>query len=143
MHFADIKRVRELLENGVDINANYVKCTYNPLSHAVLMGNDEMVSFLIERGADVDYQDANGCTLVHYKSTKNADKVMKVLMDVGIRVDIKNNKGHTPYECNDVLINKHFYKPLEQTVKSGEIEKVARYMRQGSSAHFRDRLTNF
>ena len=70
----DIKNVRELIENGADVNAKD-KNRWTALHEAALNGNIDAAKFLIENGANVD--------------------VAKVLIEKGADVDAKNNDGGT------------------------------------------------
>lgn len=58
LHFAagdgDLKKVRELVESGYDINAFDDGLSFTPLHHAVKGGHIEVVKYLLSVGADVN-----------------------------------------------------------------------------------------
>lgn len=55
----DIKRVKELVASGVNINAQD-EYGYSPLHAAVSYGHDELVKHLLDNGADIDLRDNDG-----------------------------------------------------------------------------------
>lgn len=61
LHFAagdgDLRKVRELVESGYDINAFDEGLSFTPLHHAVKGGHIEVVKYLLSVGADVNAQE--------------------------------------------------------------------------------------
>ena len=55
----DVKRVMELLESGVSVNAQDEQ-GYSPLHAAVSYGHIELITLLLDRGAAIDLKDAEG-----------------------------------------------------------------------------------
>ena len=88
-----------LIENGANINA----CTdfkITPLMMAVQNCHKYVVSFLIEHGANVDLQDEDGDTALHYVAYQESrvDKTENflTLSTAGASCLCKNSKGLTP-----------------------------------------------
>ena len=88
-----------LIENGANINA----CTdfkITPLMMAVKNCHKHVVSFLIEHGANVDLQDEDGDTALHYityqESRVDKTETFLTLSTAGASCLCKNSKGLTP-----------------------------------------------
>jgi hypothetical protein len=91
----DIGRVRDLLENGADPNAQ-TSCGTRPLLIAAKKENTEIIRILIENGAKVDGKDKNGLTpLICAISAGKAGNV-EVLIAAAADLNAKDNKGITP-----------------------------------------------
>lgn len=75
----DLKTITYLLDHGVDINYNQPDMVYpylaTPLTVAARMGNQAMVKFLVERGADVTLTEKDG-DRAYTIAVSNKDKVM-------------------------------------------------------------------
>ena len=83
-----------LIENGADVNARTDDdCT--PLMIACDYGS-EAVKFLIEHGANVDHQDWNGQTAVHYAVNCNDIDALSCLIENGADVNARTYDGGTP-----------------------------------------------
>ena len=58
LHFAaddgDLSKVKELVENGYDVNAFDDSISFTPLHYAVKSGHTEVVKYLLSVGADVN-----------------------------------------------------------------------------------------
>ena len=83
-----------LIRNGFDVNA----CTSNnctPLMKASLHGNMNAISLLAEHGANMDLQDKNGDSALHYAVNGNSSEVVHKLLSLGAS-QLYNNKGLTP-----------------------------------------------
>ena len=53
----------------------------------------EKAQELIDKGADINYRDKEGNTLLH---VVNSIEMAKFFLEKGLKVDAKNNKGETP-----------------------------------------------
>ncbi|XP_077297584.1 uncharacterized protein LOC143919246 [Arctopsyche grandis] len=75
----------------------HIKCDLNTFMHlACQYGNEEVLKFLIERGADINYKNHLNETLLH-SAAKYADvNILKLLIDKGLDVNISNKIGDTP-----------------------------------------------
>jgi len=109
-----LDNVKFCIEHGakVDIHDTHTKLT--PLHCAATAGNKnlEIISLLIEHGADVNALDENGKTPLHSNIGWNCDlDVVKLLIEKGADANATNNSNETAldmvgcvYECYDVNI---------------------------------------
>lgn len=78
---SDLTKMEEILEKGEhDINAKD-KRGWTPLHQAVVNGFDEMVTTLLEYGADIEVQDEDGLSVLDWKSKIGHSKVKRLLDD--------------------------------------------------------------
>eukprot|EP00126_Sphaerothecum_destruens_P002784 Sdes_comp16212_c0_seq1m5479 len=72
-------------------------CTHHSLLHfAAFKRYDRLMEFLLERDADVDAQDRNGFTALHYAVWKGNEFAVRLLLAVGACAYIENNDCLTP-----------------------------------------------
>lgn len=125
----DLKTVTYLLDHGVDINYNKSDMVYpyqaNPLTVATRMGNQAMVQFLIERGADVTLAEKDGdrpyTIAVSNKNTALAD-YLKSLEPAEFH-DIENKKFELrKYKLSDELVSFLTGKNLRLELTQNEYE---------------------
>ena len=62
-------------------------------------GNYHITKFLCEEKAEVNLQNNNGNTALHYAIGKHFYAIADILTRYGAREDIKNDKGLTPWDC--------------------------------------------
>ncbi|AWV36397.1 ankyrin repeat domain-containing protein [Paenibacillus odorifer] len=125
----DLKTVTYLLDHGVDINYNKSDMVYpyqaNPLTVATRMGNQAMVQFLIERGADVTLAEKDGdrpyTIAVSNKNTALAD-YLKLLEPAEFH-DIENKKFELrKYKLSDEMVSFLTGKNLRLELTQNEYE---------------------
>ena len=98
--FGYIDILRCLIENGVDINsfsADNYNCT--PLMKAVENGDKDVVTFLIDHGANVAIKDKCGYTALHRACIIYHDcspEVLSCLIENGADVNLSTDKNRTP-----------------------------------------------
>jgi len=92
----DIKRVRELLDIGVDINITDHDHKSTPLQVAASRGSRQAVEFLVQRGCDLNIQDDRGSTALHSLIYKRYDILAMWLVKNGADLHIKDKRGFTP-----------------------------------------------
>lgn len=108
----DLKTIRYLLDNGVDINYNKPDMVYpyqaTPLTVAARMGNLNMVKFLIEHGADVTLTEKGG-ERAYTIAVSNKDTVMADYLRSLEPIDFHNveNKRYElkKYKLSDELVS--------------------------------------
>ena len=81
----DIPKARLLLDHGGDINAVDEEYRSTPLGFAARWGRREMVSFLLERGADLDKSNALWSTPLAWARKKGHAEIEKDLSRAGAR----------------------------------------------------------
>ncbi|WP_338405958.1 ankyrin repeat domain-containing protein [Wolbachia endosymbiont (group A) of Longitarsus flavicornis] len=66
------------------------------LHYAVYYGNPDMVSFLIDKGANIEIRSKEGKTPLHLAVEEAKQNVINLLLDRGADIEAKNNDGKTP-----------------------------------------------
>jgi ankyrin repeat protein len=86
-----------LIEKGADVN-RIDDMGFAPIHNAVLKKvNSEILTLLLEHGANPDIKDPNGETPLFYAVRNHDPEKVKILLDHGARLNVTNNKGETPY----------------------------------------------
>lgn len=91
----DLQRVRDLLDNGADVNATTV-IESTPLLAAVQTGNLDVVGQLIDSGARVDHADVKGNTPLITAIMFNQSDVAEYLVQHGAKVKMANKAKCSP-----------------------------------------------
>ncbi|XP_057336427.1 putative ankyrin repeat protein RF_0381 [Microplitis mediator] len=73
-----------------------IKCDQSLLRMAVKKDNLEMVSLLLEIGADVNEYDKNRSAPIHHALMVDNDDILQLLIDYGADINAKNKYGETP-----------------------------------------------
>lgn len=90
--------VREMLEDGADVNGCAPGSSWTALHAAAGEGRTDIVKVLLEHGADVNRQSDNGNTPLHLAALWGRNETVKVLLASGADVTIRNDDGQTPKE---------------------------------------------
>ncbi len=109
----------ELIKNGEDVNAYLLheenhehshNCSghdYNrsPLFWSILRSYDEVADLLIQKGANINFENAHGKTALHMAVQKYDYTMVELLLKNKADLDKIDNKGNTPvllalYACN-------------------------------------------
>ena len=97
----NIKRVKQHLVEGVDVNAKF-KDGWTPLHMAAEGGHREIVDLLIAKGADINatagWGDGVGWTPLHMAAEEGHKKVVELLILKGADINVKNGDGRTPLD---------------------------------------------
>ena len=67
-----------------------------PFIHAAFMGNLELLRWLRERGADIDAQDRNGWSALHFAIQENRFDIVQWLVEHGAAIEPQDSYGNTP-----------------------------------------------
>lgn len=94
----DIKLVKALLDQGLDVNARDDK-KETPLLHAVVRDNKAIAKLLINNGADVNARDGFGFPLLYTAAVFKNKAIVKLLINNGADANLKANNGKTPLEA--------------------------------------------
>jgi ankyrin repeat protein len=93
----DTVKIEQLLQSGIDIN------TQHPTSGTTVLMiassyyyYDDMVEFLISKGADVNLKDSEGKTALLWASSNSLENA-KILISNGAKVNEAANDGMTPF----------------------------------------------
>ena len=74
----------------------------------------EVITFLIEKGANIESQDEHGWTALHFASRDANLEIVRLLLKKGANIEIKNDKGETPID----IAEKNFDKKLVKFFKN-------------------------
>jgi len=94
----DVKRVRELLDCGVDINIQDFDKGWTPLHVAASRGSKQTMELLVQRGCDLNVQDNRGSTTLHSLIYKRYDNLALWLVKMGANIHLADKRGFTPYD---------------------------------------------
>lgn len=126
----DKRYVQEAIDNGADVNKltqsdiTYEGFSeYNPLRLSLDWKSNEVPEVLIKNGADVNYVDENGESLLMAAAGKCDYGKVKMLVQVGADVHFKNASGETvmtyainsPYGNYDILNSYNMIKLLSNS----------------------------
>ena len=99
-YYGDLEMVQVLLDYGVDVNSQN-SFGYTPLDSASRDGhrNDAGVArLLIAHGADPNSRDVLGFTSLHRASDSGRIEIVRLLIEHGAKVEVKNDRGKTPLD---------------------------------------------
>lgn len=92
----DLDAIRQHVKAGSDLNVLEPSHASTPLISAAAFGKTEAAKILIDGGASLDYQNADGSTALHTSSVFGTTEVAKLLIDAGADLNIKNKEGSAP-----------------------------------------------
>lgn len=93
----DLKRVRELLSKGVDVN-EYVDgwARVTPLMYVARYGRTDIIAAtLIKAGADVNACDEHGITVLMYAAKNGHTSIVDLLIKSNVHLDAQDSNGKT------------------------------------------------
>ncbi len=90
----DVAQVRSLLAAGADVNEK-VRGDY-PLNIAAVYGPAEMVTLLLDAGADIEMPDRNGLHPLHNAAISGRMDIVALLLKRGAVVNSRDKQGRTP-----------------------------------------------
>ena len=126
--FGYIDILRCLIENGVDINSfSADNCNCTPLMKAVENGDKDVVTFLIDHGANVTIKDKCGYTALHRACIIYHDcspEVLSCLIENGADVNLSTDNNRTP---------------LMTACEYGHVNTVTFLIEHGANVNLQDR----
>eukprot|EP01116_Phalansterium_solitarium_P006137 TRINITY_DN18442_c0_g1_i1.p1 TRINITY_DN18442_c0_g1~~TRINITY_DN18442_c0_g1_i1.p1 ORF type:complete len:268 (+),score=41.87 TRINITY_DN18442_c0_g1_i1:130-933(+) len=103
----DIKKLRDLVDSGVDINlVDDLDSGATPLLIAASNGSKHCMELLLSRGANVNQANARGVTPLHNLISKRFDSQAVWLIMQGADLNKPDNKGHTPRDLAHTFFQK-------------------------------------
>lgn len=104
----DLNTVRYIIDN----HPEYLEITdledNTPLYLAILSNNQNIIAYLLEKGADVTIKDAAGNTPLHYAVMELNFEAVKCLIDLGADVNVKTDGNDSPLHLAvDLLHQNH------------------------------------
>lgn len=125
----DLEKVQRLVQNGAEIEAKDGRYQATPLHLASWNGHKDVISLLMESGANKNAQDKHGKTPLHCACRKGNEEVMKLLLEKGADPTITNNKGRTPLQV------------AQEHNKQNCIDAIESFLeRQNKMNHLQERL---
>ena len=91
----DLKFVEKAITEGMDVNAKN-PVTGDPLLFtAALMGHTDVMTYLIEKGADINVRKGDGNTPLHAAAFLGRADAVELLLKHGVDVNVRNSTGGT------------------------------------------------
>ncbi|WEW59952.1 hypothetical protein PRK78_005434 [Emydomyces testavorans] len=87
--------IRIMIENGADIEAVSIGHRWH-LVAGYFFQNESFVTYLIERGINMNVEDEDGWTLLHVASLKRCYNVCELLIENGADIHSRTSDGETP-----------------------------------------------
>ena len=89
----NIEEIKELFKDGLDINhVNTISC----MTYAAMHANKEIMECLVENGADVNYKDKDGISVIETAIVEDNIGVVEVLVKNNADIYHKNKYGISP-----------------------------------------------
>ena len=151
----DLDRVKNLIEQGVAVDAND-ELGWTPLYWAASMGQEEVGEFLLSKGARADVKTQDGSTPLHQASYSGALHLAELLISKGAEVNAKNKQGNTPLhnaaagghsQVGELLIAKgadvnakaqNNWTPLHRAALTGHKEMIEVLIAHGADVSVKD-----
>ena len=92
----DLRRVKRFVEQGTNVNTKDNELKWTALHWAAFTGQEDVVEFLIAKGADVNAKDERGLTALRRACGKGHQEVVSLLIASGADVNAKYPDGRTP-----------------------------------------------
>lgn len=91
----DIVAFKKLLDAGIDINLQNRDYGYTALILATLNGRTGIAKELINKGAGVNIQKANGLTALMYAAASGHTEIVKEFLNNGAEINFHDKDGRT------------------------------------------------
>ncbi|MBT8383496.1 MAG: ankyrin repeat domain-containing protein, partial [Ignavibacteria bacterium] len=108
----NLEVIRQHIKAGSDLNVVEPTRESTPLITAAALERPEAAEILIEGGADINYQNADGSTALHTAIAFSKTELAEILIDAGIDLNIKNNDGSTALHTAAFFCNTEVVKAL-------------------------------
>jgi len=109
-HFSSIAQDQPAEKTDKKVGQGVINNTARPtpLQWACFKGHLQIVNILLKAGLDLLETDAFGNNAIHQAVAGGNVQVMEILLQYGVRIDYKNNRGHTVFDlCTEPSIMKY------------------------------------
>jgi hypothetical protein len=94
-----LETVQKLIEYNADVNSqNRIGWTPLHIASRLVQPNIDVVQLLLERGVDVNARAKDSCTALHEASGYGTPEAVRLLLEYGADMEMKNDNGKTPYQ---------------------------------------------
>ncbi len=119
----DLESIHQHIKAGSDLNVLEPSRASTPLITAAFMGKAEAAKILIDAGADLNYQNADGSTALHTAAAFGKTEVAKILIAAGADLNLQNNYGSTAlhtaaFLCRVEIVDALLKKGADKTLKN-------------------------
>jgi ankyrin repeat protein len=108
----DVKKVKDLLKNGVPGTFEDAATGVTPLILAVAQRDEEIIKLLLDHGAKADHRTTHGDTALHSAAYNAPESVLKVLLKSKPDINVTNAAGGTPLMAASISGNRPAIKML-------------------------------
>ncbi len=92
----DTRRVRRLLDEGARPDERDELFGWTPLHYATTSGHIEIVTLLVDHGADTSVSDVGGTTSLHLAASRHDPELIRLLLQHGADPTVQDHSGLTP-----------------------------------------------
>lgn len=115
-YYETVERVKELIDDGADINYQDPETKNTALIIASKWGYFEVVEYLLKSGADHNIQNYHGSTALILASWYGNYRIIELLIKSGVNLEIQNQYGYTALTTASIYGN---LKSIRSLLKAG------------------------
>jgi quinoprotein dehydrogenase-associated probable ABC transporter substrate-binding protein len=114
------KALEALVGAGADVNRSIGKAGYTPLMLASIASSEDIASFLIAHGADVNAKNAGGVTALMVVAANNTARIGSLLLKSGADPSAKSEDGRTAKTIAEANNSQAMLQLLQSTGAQGK-----------------------
>jgi fucose 4-O-acetylase-like acetyltransferase len=119
----DLETIRQHVQAGSDLNVLEPSRASTPLITAAFIGNADAAKILIDAGAALNYQNADGSTALHTAAVFGKTDIAKMLIAAGTDLNTQNNNGATAlhtaaFFCHKEIVKELLAKGADKSIKN-------------------------
>lgn len=113
----NVETLNKILKSGLSINFKNEKVNGITLMHyASAIGKAEILTYMIEQGADINISDMLGRRPIHMAAAQDNITVLYILLNAGVKVDIADQNGETPIDIAKRYGNINYVNLMERYI---------------------------